>query len=77
MLIRCDDEDRSTVAWAAEKLKLEQSEVVRQALRIGIPLLVRRMKRLSPHSPEVVAVREACRRPVTIAEILEATEEDH
>ena len=77
MLIRCDPEDRSLVGWAAEALKLEQSEVVRQGLRIGIPLLVKRMKRLTPHSKEVSKLRRQFGRAVKMADILKATEAGH
>ena len=71
MLIRCEPEDKSLVGWAADTLRLEQSEVVRQGLRIGIPLLVKRMKRLTPYSNEASGLRRKFKRPATMAEILQ------
>lgn len=77
LLIRCEPADRSLIRWAAANLKLEQSEVIRQGFRIGIPLLVKRMSRLTPTDSQAVAVRKSFKRAVSMADILKATEEAH
>ena len=76
-MVRCEPEDRSVIRWASKHLQLEQSEVIRQGIRIGVPMLVKRMKRVRPTDRESVQVRAAFKRPVKMAEILKATEEAH
>ncbi len=77
LLIRCESADKTLIRWAATHLKLEKSEVIRQGIRIGVPLLVQRMKRLTPDDPEALRIRRAFKRPLKMSEILEATEEAH
>jgi hypothetical protein len=77
VLVRCEPNDRALIRWAAEGLNLQQSEIIRQGLRIGIPILVKRMKRLTPSSREATNVRAQFKRPVQMSEILKATEDAH
>jgi hypothetical protein len=51
LVIRCQSADKSLIQWAAMHLKLEQSEVIRQGIRIGIPMLVNRMRQLTRKLP--------------------------
>ena len=77
LLIRLESADRSLIRWAAMHLRLEEPEVIRQGIRIGIPMLVPRMKRLTPGAPEALKIRGAFKRPLTLKEILKVTEEAH
>lgn len=77
MLIRCEPEDKALVGWAADALQLDQSEVLRQGLRIGIPILVKRLKRMTPYAKEASMLRSEFKQPVTMAGILKATEAAH
>lgn len=76
-LIRCEEEDQRLIRWGTTHTKLELSEVVRQGLRIGIPMLVRRLKSTNARTGEVAALRKRFKRPMKMAEVLKATEESH
>ncbi len=77
VLVRCEKEDQTLLRWGAQQTKLEQSEVVRQAMRIGIPILVRRMQWTSVRTGELAALRQKFKGVVKMQDILKATEEDH
>jgi len=77
MLVRCEKEDQSLLRWGAQQTKLEQSEVVRQAMRIGIPILVRRMQGTAVRTGELAAFRQKFKGVVKMKDILKATEEEH
>jgi hypothetical protein len=74
LVIRCQSADKSLIQWAAMHLKLEQSEVIRQGIRIGIPMLVHRMRQLTREAPEALKIRGAFKRPLTMKEVHKATE---
>lgn len=77
ILVRCKKEDQELIRWGAEQTKLEQSEVVRQGLRLGVPLLVKRIGAVTPHTAKAESLRRAFKRPVKMGEIMKATEQSH